>query len=115
MNKEISRDIQKGATTYYGIRADRDKYTAMLCSLCKEMTPEQMEKIIYNARNPVSRELATWWEHHQEVDRKREEKERQDAERQELVKSALAKLTPAEVKALGLNKPQWPTHLPRLM
>ena len=42
-----------------------------LCGTCREMTDEQIESIIYNARCRQARRLADWWEDHQEWDRER--------------------------------------------
>lgn len=44
--------------------------TRTLCEMLRAMNHEEMEGIVYNARDRRSRELANWWEDHQELDRK---------------------------------------------
>ena len=51
-----------------------DSMSVDLCKLCTDMTEEQTNAIIYNARDPMSRKLADWWEHHQIEDAKNEAK-----------------------------------------
>lgn len=70
--------VEKIADHYYGDRSRVHELTRMLCSLCKQLNPEEQERIIYDGHNENARRLATWWEHHQEVDRKREEDEGND-------------------------------------
>lgn len=44
-----------------------DHFTEALCSLCSDLD----ESIIYNGKDRVARQLAEWWEDHQERDAKR--------------------------------------------
>lgn len=70
---------------------DLDKATRRLCSSLKTI------KI-----NKHSLEMQTWWRDHKEADRRHK---KEDADRKALMvarKTALAKLTPADRKALGL-------------
>lgn len=60
---------------YYGLVGGLDQQTAMLCLLICNMTDDEREKILYNAHSKQSRQLADWWEKHQEADRKREQME----------------------------------------
>lgn len=91
-----SADLLAAAANQYC----REDYVPELCAILNSLSPEELESIVYNARSKESRTLADWWERHQEADRKREAAERRDAERAALRASALAKLTPAERKAL---------------
>ena len=81
---------------------DANYVSERLCSFIRGLSNFQKERIIYNARNKMSRRLADWWEEHQEADRKREAEEKAEQERKRLVRQALSKLTTAERKALGL-------------
>lgn len=88
--------------------ASRDHYCSAdfvpaLCSLLKSLSEEDLDKVVYNARDRTSRELATWWEDHLAADKAREAREAAERQRQETVKKAKAKLTKAEKKALGLE------------
>ena len=33
-----------------------------LCTLIRNMSEEQRDRIVYNGRDPVSRRLADWWD-----------------------------------------------------
>jgi hypothetical protein len=44
-----------------------EKITPLLCEICKE-NPD----LPYNARDPLSRKLADWWEDHQEFDKRKD-------------------------------------------
>jgi len=74
-----------------------------LCELITNMNDLQRDRVVYNAYNKQSRELAHWWENHQEADRKRIAADMEKADRQSLIESAKSKLTDAERKALGLG------------
>ena len=52
-----------------------------LCALIRSMTAEEKDRIVYNARDKRSRQLANWWEEHEAADKAREEKERREATR----------------------------------
>lgn len=84
-----------------------DQYAKMdfvpdLCYILKWFTSTQLDTIVYNGRVKESRALADWWERHQEADRAREAQEALAEHVAELKKTGVAKLTPAERKALGV-------------
>jgi hypothetical protein len=116
--KEVSEflvfvDKKLGATTpkkildasqdSYGNGVELNDVVALLCTILSNLSPEQQEFIIYDARDKTSRRLADWWEEHQEADRKRLKKELKAVKDEEDRKVALDKLTPHERKLLGLN------------
>lgn len=68
----ITKEIQEASTAYYGNLPKIDAYTELLCSTLSTMKVTDMDRIVYNARNPKSRSLADWWENHQEWDKKRQ-------------------------------------------
>jgi hypothetical protein len=45
-----------------------DEGTALLCECCGNMSPEQQAKIIFDGRISEARELAEWWQEHQDAD-----------------------------------------------
>ena len=51
---------------------DLDLLTRALCKTIRSLTPHGEEFYLYSARIPASRRLATWWEEHEEEDKKRE-------------------------------------------
>lgn len=60
-------------------------------------------QIVYNAKNKQSRDLADWWEEHQEKDKERTRFERSEKLKRETIKKALGKLTKEEKEILGLK------------
>ena len=84
---------------------DVDHLTAYLCRILgEELSPEEMDRLVYNGRDPAARALADWWDRHQSVDADRIAKETEDRKNAELRSSAMSKLTPEERKALKLDK-----------
>ena len=100
--------IRECAENYYSGHGNKlardviDELVSHLCDKITNMTDSKRNKIIYNSRNKVSRDLASWWEEHQEADRLRLEDEAKEFKRLELRKYALSKLSRAERNALGL-------------
>lgn len=79
-----------------------DTLCAMLTTL-REEDNALFNALVYNAYRRESRELATWWEDHLKADAERTKRENADTERAALRQQALAKLTPAEMDALGIK------------
>lgn len=82
-----------------------EDFVSVLCGELREMElhyPHDFTHVVYNARNKTSRDLADWWDDHQEADREREEAEASERRLEELRRSAKAKLTPEEIEALLL-------------
>lgn len=98
----IPEHVKNAYRDYYGGVKDLDKMTNALCSAIRIMTPDQLEVIVFDGRNPEARSLADWWEYHQKVDAKRKEEAQTKAQQTVLKKSGLAKLTRQERSALGL-------------
>ena len=69
--------------------------TRTLCSLLKNASEKDLTKLFGDARIKEARELAEWWEKHQELDRERELSDRK--------KDILSKLTDEEIEILGLK------------
>lgn len=61
------------------------------------------DSIVYNAKDPKSRELANWWEQHQEADRIRIEEELKNQKINNLIGYATSKLSMEELLALVCN------------
>ena len=60
------------ATVYpYGKIERVDEATRMLCAACRELTPQQQDAFMYDGRNRMARQLADWFERHDQWDRKR--------------------------------------------
>lgn len=90
------------------LRASRDcycnvDYVSELCATITNMTKEEREEIVYDSHSVISRQLADWWERHQQADRERKQDEREEARLQKIREVALSKLTLAEIRALGIQ------------
>lgn len=59
-----------------GGRALGERHVEQLCSLIRAMTEQELNDIVYNGRDPMSRKLANWWDEHQVEDEKRIEIEK---------------------------------------
>lgn len=99
--------VEEECKAYY---AHNDKVVSDLCSLLKGMSQVDKLAIVYDGMNRDSRDLANWWEEHQEADRIREQKELEALQFLEKAKgveaakkAALKKLTPKERKLLKLD------------
>lgn len=95
----LSASIAENADKYY---AEDKGQVQWLCGKITKMTDEQRERIIYNAHDATSRDLANWWEEHQAADKARIEREEAAAQAAALRESAVSKLTPEEQRALRL-------------
>ncbi len=98
LNRAISGDLIRTAENIY---AELD-FTPELCDELRKLRkrPDLFDKIVYNARDPMSRELATWWEAHFKADEARIQRGEQAERERELRASAEAKLTPEELAAI---------------
>lgn len=64
---ELIKQVTETAKHQYA----SNNYTAHLCALIGSFTTTEQDLVLYNARDPMSRKLADWWEEHQAVDAKR--------------------------------------------
>ncbi len=97
--RKVPKEVEAMAEKYY---ADVD-YIPDLCAEIKAMNDITYEKVVYTGRSKLSRDLADWWETHQQADAKREELELQEKEKEWLKEQGLAKLSPRERRALGID------------
>jgi hypothetical protein len=92
------------ASTYsYGDPVRYHELTEILCTICRNMTEDQQNAVIYDGRDPVARRLAEWWENHQKIDAEREAAEqrlRDETAKLTLAASVLARLSPEERSAV---------------
>lgn len=76
------------------------KVVPALCKALTDLSEEQRDTLIYNARDAKARKLADWWEEHQRHDQAMHRQEEYERKQKELVDSAKSKLTDEELKAL---------------
>lgn len=96
--QHVSQELQETAQDIY---AKRD-YVATLCDVLKRLNSKEFDDVVYNARSKKSRDLADWWEEHQEADRKREHAEKSAAMDAKIKRAALGKLNAEERRVLGV-------------
>ena len=88
----------------YGNANLLDRVTNDLCTLLQRLDDEVIERVVYDAHNKYARDMATWWEEHQEQDEKRLRLEL-NAINERLDKEALlSRLTPYEKKLLKIRE-----------
>lgn len=98
-----SKRAAKAANYVYGDEELADVFTAELCGLLRGESKAVRETIIYgDAKNPLCRELADWWEKHEKADADKASNRKAEKEKNRLIKSAKSKLTREEKNALGL-------------
>ena len=95
-------NIAKAAENEFVTTANYKTLAPMLCSKISALDDTLRNQIVYNARDPLSRELANWWEKHEAEDQKRLREELQEKKDKKARDKAIAKLTPRERKLLGL-------------
>lgn len=101
-------ELLTSSRSSYGNLNLLDAYTDRLCSICKKMSKEEKDKLVYDGRNSNARKLADWWEKHQKEDEERIRKEEEEKRRNSLVHSALSKLSKEEIEALcSITFNQW--------
>ena len=96
LGQKVPKAVKDAANTYY-CNAD---FVPKLCKVLGEMTPEQQLAIIYDGRSKTSRELADWWDEHQEADKKRVAAEQKIAADKALFEQAKVKMSKEEFEAL---------------
>lgn len=69
------RKLGQSPTPVMTETADNDyaryDFTPDLCKLINGLSEFEVDQIIYNGRDPMSRRLADWWERHQQADKER--------------------------------------------
>lgn len=100
MDRPVTDDIKRAADNMYG---GREESVVELCALIRSMSEDDLNRVVYDGRNPASRELANWWDLHQEADRLREQQKTEQELQDAVKKRALDKLTKEERVALGVE------------
>jgi len=94
--------VEKNSTIYFS-KSESDYFINLLCKRCTELAKRNQLDSLLNKANRMSRNLANWWEDHQEADEIRKDLEKKKKQDEKLKKSALSKLSNKEKKILGLN------------
>jgi len=96
--KSVPDAVMKAADDQYC----RANFIEQLCAEIKAMPTLVREKIVYDAHDRVSREIAGWWERHIAADDELMAAEAAARKQEALAASAISKLTVEERAALGL-------------
>lgn len=75
INKPCPEWITNASKSYYGDPCSLNEMVVLLCSLCSAMPEGVKTAVMYNAKSKQSRQLADWWEEHEEADKQRRERE----------------------------------------
>lgn len=90
----------------YTYRKRIEKLEAMLCALCRVVDiADALAHIDWKEAGITEKDFRDWWQEHQRRDIARREGELARERQAKLKRDALAKLTPDERKALGLDHP----------
>jgi len=82
----------------------KDEFPAAeLNDTLSRMTPNEIDTYVYNAREPMSRKLADWWEEQQTVELTRQVRAKKLLDEANLRAKLLHTLTTEELKALGVK------------
>lgn len=75
-SKWTKKALREITNSTYGSLEEVDDLTEELCALCRaiETDRELADKVIYDGRSKQSRDLANWWQEHQKLDKKREQR-----------------------------------------
>lgn len=103
IKKSVPHWITKAAEDYYGNIHRLDEATSMLCAACRNLNEDEKEKYIYDVHSKEARQLADWFERHQEWDERRVKEEEETRAKIITKERALRKLTPEEIDALGIK------------
>jgi hypothetical protein len=95
----VTEKLRKDAEDCY---CDTDN-VKVLCAELTALSDKEFDKLVYNPRERGARDLADWWEEHQEADKQREAAEDAVRKRQELRLGALKKLSREEIEALEIS------------
>lgn len=99
LGRNVPEYVKAAAADVY---CKNDRPLTRLCEVLKSLTPDDIDRIVYNPRDRTARELATWWEDHQRADTEREEREAKAARQAAILDGALNKLTEEELTALDV-------------
>lgn len=82
------------------LRAQVDRLARIACAAMDELEQNEIvEGVLLK-----NEEVRDWWSAHKEADRKAREAEERARRKAQLRESALKKLSPEEIKALGIKK-----------
>ena len=70
LGREVPDDVLKASQEMYC----RRDFVAQLCDLISSLDEVSLDNVVYNARDKMARDLANWWESHQEADSLRQSK-----------------------------------------
>jgi len=86
------------------IYAKDERSETELCKILTDLGKAKRDELLYaDAKDAKMRDVATWWEKHEKADKARKLTEKKLRTQKAQKAEALAKLSPADKKALGLK------------
>lgn len=86
--KALGQDVPdwacKGARDIYGSVQHTEEAVVLLCTMLRSLPKGDMNRIVYDGRNPQARALANFWDEHEEADKRREREEKACATKEKL-------------------------------
>src|SRR5688500_5664064 len=71
LGQPVPDKIKETADNYYGNSGQLEALVIMLCAMLGALSEEKINELVYNGRKREARELADWWDKHQEADKVR--------------------------------------------
>lgn len=72
----VPKEYMDASVSIYGNTEILDEMVVRLCYILSSSTEEELDLLVYNSRSRAARELANWWEEHQEADKRRIKEEK---------------------------------------
>ena len=82
----LPKYISEAANNFYGNSDKLNEMVVLLCSIISRFDNEELNRIVYNGKDPKSRKLANWWDIHEKEDAKRINQDRRDKKDDEIIK-----------------------------
>lgn len=92
----VPRWVREAADSRYGCPARLDEATQLLCEMCQKLP----DSAVHNGYSRKARDLANWWDEHQEHDRVRKRDETTAKRKKKLRKKLREQLSEEEWDAI---------------
>lgn len=101
LRKPVEKWIKEGAENYYGKSERYEELEGMVAKMFDALTPEQIDKIVYNARDKRARTMANDFERYMNEKSKQLKKENKQKEEKKVLDKALSRLRAEEIEILN--------------
>jgi len=101
INWKIPQWIVAGAEAYYGNQRRLNELEDLLAQTLKNIYPDQLNEIVYNAHDPNSRKLADWWEDLKSKEAEINQPKKMEVDSKRFINDILLKLREDEVEIIN--------------